>query len=139
MKPYNIVLVLLCLPVCSRATEPFWTAYFEAEHFTRQTGGNRASTHYFPYIGDGYLEMGGQGDTVSWNNITVPKAGKYTLIFKYANNTDQKRPCDQGAKRSSCQICSETPCDGTIPLPDDSRNNRKLESTEKRERKTHYY
>ena len=94
MKACRVVLVLLCLPVCSRATEPFWTAYFEAEHFARQTGGNRASTHYFPYIGDGYLEMGGKGATVSWDSITVPKAGKYTLIFKYANNTNEKRPCD---------------------------------------------
>ena len=94
MKTYNIVLVLLCLPICGQATEPFWTAYFEAESFTRQTGGNKASTQYFPYIGDGYLEMGGQGATVSWNNITVPKTGAYTLIFKYANNTNKKLPCD---------------------------------------------
>jgi len=94
MKTGVISLVLLCLPVCSWATESFWTAYFEAENFTSQTGGNKASTKYFPYIGDGYLEMGGQGATVSWNNITVPKAGKYTLILKYANNTNQGRPCD---------------------------------------------
>ena len=72
----------------------FWTAYFEAENFTGQTGGNMASTEYFPYIGEGYLEMGGQGATVTWNNITVPKEGKYTLILKYANNTTEDRPCD---------------------------------------------
>ena len=95
MKTVFISLVLLCLPVCSWATESsFWTAYFEAENFTGQTGGNKASTEYFPYIGEGYLEMGGQGATVTWNNITVPKAGKYTLILKYANNTDNDRPCD---------------------------------------------
>ena len=94
MKTNIIVICLLCLPICSWANESFSTAYFEAEHFTSQTGGNKASTEYFPYIGDGYLEMGGQGATVTWNNITVPKAGKYTLIFKYANNTTEDRPCD---------------------------------------------
>jgi len=31
---------------------------------------------------------------VTWNNITVAQAGKYTLILKYANNTNQDRPCD---------------------------------------------
>ena len=94
MKAGIISLVLLCLPVSSWATDSFWTAYYEAENFTDQTGGNKASTEYFPYIGEGYLEMGGQGATVAWNNITVPKAGKYTLILKYANNTQQDRPCD---------------------------------------------
>ncbi len=75
-------------------TRNWWTAYFEAENFTSQTGGNKASTEYFPYIGEGYLEMGGLGATVTWNNITVPRSGKYTLLFKYANNTDQELPCD---------------------------------------------
>ena len=91
MKTGIIVLFLLCL---SSSIFAFSTAYFEAEHFTSQTGGNKASTEYFPYIGDGYLEMGRQGATVTWNNITVPKAGKYTLILKYANNTQQNLPCD---------------------------------------------
>ena len=79
MKTGLISLVLLYLPASSWATESFWTAYFEAEEFTSQTGGNKASTEYFPYIGDGYLEMGGRGAAVTWNNIIVPEAGKYTL------------------------------------------------------------
>lgn len=91
MKTSIIVAFMLCLPASIFA---FWTAYFEAENFTSQIGGNMASTEYFPYVGDGYLEMGGQGATVTWNNIKVPKAGKYTLILKYANNTNQERPCD---------------------------------------------
>ena len=94
IKTGIIVICLLCLPVGSWATDSFWTAYFEAENFTAQTGGNKASTEYFPYIGEGYLEMGGHGATVTWKNITVPKAGKYTLLFKYANNTEQDRSCD---------------------------------------------
>ncbi|MFC1765114.1 glycosyl hydrolase family 28 protein [Planctomycetota bacterium] len=94
MKTGIITLVLLCLTASSWATESFSTAYFEAEIFSSQTGGNRASTEYFPYIGEGYLEMGGQGAAVTWNNITVPQAGKYTLILKYANNTEHQLPCD---------------------------------------------
>lgn len=91
MKTAIIVTFLLCLPssICA-----FSTVHFEAERFSSQTGGNRASTEYFPYVGDGYLEMGGQGATVTWNNITVAQAGKYTLILKYANNTNQNLPCD---------------------------------------------
>ena len=94
MKSAFVVVLSLCLPVCSWATNTFSTAYCEAENFTSQTGGNRASTEYFPYVGDGYLEMGGQGAAVTWNNITVPEAGKYTLILKYANNTAHNLPCE---------------------------------------------
>jgi polygalacturonase len=91
MRNFIIATILLCLPSSMFA---FWTAYFEAENFTNQTGGNKASSEYFPYIGEGYLEMGGQGAAVAWNNITVPQSGKYTLILKYANNTQQILPCD---------------------------------------------
>ena len=91
MKIAMIVTLLLCLPALVLA---FSTAYYEAENFTSQTGENKASSEYFPYIGNGYLDMAGLGDTVTWNNITVPKAGKYTLLFKYANNTEEKLPCD---------------------------------------------
>jgi hypothetical protein len=94
MKFALVIVLSLCLPVCSWATDTFSTAYFEAENFTSQTGGNKASTEYFPYIGDGYLEMRGRGAAVTWNNITAPKAGKYTLVIKYANKTQQERPCD---------------------------------------------
>ena len=94
MKAVLISLALFCMPVCSRASDPFWTAYFEAEQFSAQSGGNVASTEYFPYIGEGYLKMGGQGASVTWNNISVPKAGKYTLILKYANNTEYRLSCD---------------------------------------------
>ena len=91
MNTAIITTVLLGLPSSGLI---FSTSYFEAEDFTSQTGGNRASTEYFPYVGDGYLEMGGQGAAVTWNNITVPEAGKYTLILKYANNTTHNLPCE---------------------------------------------
>ena len=102
MKQLTIILMaFICLVACQSKKQTndteslaFSTAYFEAENFTGQTGDSKVSTKYFPYIGDGYLEMGGQGSTAAWNNITVPEAGKYTLIIKYANNTDQNLPCD---------------------------------------------
>ncbi|HUV67670.1 MAG TPA: hypothetical protein VMW24_27500 [Sedimentisphaerales bacterium] len=59
MKTGIVVISLLCLPVWSWATDTFSTDYFEAENFTHQTGENRASTEYFPYVGGGYLEMRG--------------------------------------------------------------------------------
>ncbi len=91
MKTVLSLSFLLCLQSSAFA---FWTTYIEAEDFTSQKGGNKASSEYFPYIGEGYLEMGGKGAKVSWDKINVPKSGKYTLIFKYANNTEQERPCD---------------------------------------------
>ena len=94
MKTSIFKLFMLCLPVCSWATDTFWTTYFEAENFTSQTGGSKASTEHFPYIETGYLEMGGQNSSATWNNITVPRAGKYTLIFKYVNNTEENLTCD---------------------------------------------
>ena len=94
MKTAIFSLMLICLPLIGQSTESFWTAYYEAENFSHQSGGNKLNAEYFPYIGDGYLDMGGKGASVTWNNIMVPKAGKYTLILKYANNTDQNLPCD---------------------------------------------
>jgi len=93
MKSAFVIALSLCLPVCSLAADTFSTAYYEAENFTSQTGGSTASSEYFPYVGEGYLQMGGQGAAVTWNNITVPEAGKYTLILKYANNTAHNLPC----------------------------------------------
>lgn len=120
MKAVLISLVLICLPVCSWASDSFWTAYFEAETFSAQTGGTKTSTEYFPYIGDGYLEMGGQGASVTWNNISVPKAGKYTLILKYANSTEHKLPCDlmvNGAPVKNIPF-GPFPKNWTVPRPE---------------------
>ena len=69
------------------------TAYFEAEEFTAQSGCT-ASTSNFPYIGKGYLEMGGNGSYAEWNKINAPTAGKYTLIIKYANGSSVNRQCE---------------------------------------------
>ena len=71
----------------------FTTAYYEGEAFASQSGANVISNEHFPYIGTGYLDMGGMGDTVTWN-IPVAESGKYTLIFKYANHTAGDLPCD---------------------------------------------
>jgi polygalacturonase len=72
----------------------FSTAFYEGEAFTSQSGGCAASTANFPYIGTGYLDMGGNGSYAEWNNINVVTAGKYTLIIKYANGSGTTRPCD---------------------------------------------
>ena len=71
----------------------FTTAYYEGENFTGQSG-CAASTANFPYIGTGYLDMGNNGSYAEWNNIYVSSAGKYTLIFKYANGSGANRQCE---------------------------------------------
>ncbi len=80
------------LSLLSSAATPT-TAYFEAENFSAQSG-CKASTSNFPYIGKGYLEMGGKGSYAEWNYINVPHAGKYTLIVKYANGSGANRQCE---------------------------------------------
>jgi len=67
--------------------------YFEAEEFSAQSK-CKISTANFPYIGKGYLEIGGNGSYAEWNSINAPAAGWYTLIVKYANGSDTNRQCE---------------------------------------------
>jgi polygalacturonase len=69
------------------------TAYFEAEEFSAQSKCTISRSN-FPYIGKGYLEMGGKGSFAEWNSIDAPAAGKYSLIIKYANGSGANRQCE---------------------------------------------
>ncbi len=109
MKAGFVALLLLSLSFCSWASDSFWTFYIEAENFNSQTGGNKASSEYFPYIGEGYLEMGGENAAVAWNNVSVPNTGKYTLLFKYANNTEHELPCSLKVNGKSIKKISFAP------------------------------
>ncbi len=78
----------------SQFVENFWTTYFEAECCAALTGACRVSTEYFPYLGDGYVEMNNAGGKVCWDSIRVPRGGSYWLIIKYANHRGDDLPCE---------------------------------------------
>ena len=78
-----------------------WTAHaltstmVEAEACSDRSPEVVISTEHFPYIGSGYLDYAGQGSYAEWNNVTVPAAGTYTLLVRYANGASgSNRSCD---------------------------------------------
>ena len=56
---------------------------YEAEDFTGQDGTRLASNHA-GFSGDGFMDYGGNGTWIEWDNVYVSQAGKYTLFFRYA-------------------------------------------------------
>ena len=56
---------------------------YEAED-TKQVGGN-VSKKNKGYQGTGYVEMGGKGSYVEWDNILGTKNGKHNLKFRYSS------------------------------------------------------
>jgi polygalacturonase len=92
----NILLLFVVLNVTRSSVgvaATFKTAYFEAEGFSGQSGCT-VSTSNFPYIGKGYLDMGGKGSYAEWSSINAPAAGRYTLIIKYAKGSGANRQCE---------------------------------------------
>ena len=44
------------------------------------------------FTGSGYMDFGGKGTWVEWDNIYVEVAGGHTLTFRYANGKSPERP-----------------------------------------------
>ncbi|MCU0661131.1 MAG: carbohydrate-binding protein [Myxococcota bacterium] len=75
-------------PNCDR-DEP--VAVYEAEDCTAQ--GDAGFSNKFPgYLGTGYMDYGGAGAWIEWNNVNLPEAGTYTLKFRYSSSI-YGRPC----------------------------------------------
>ncbi|NVJ61068.1 MAG: collagenase [Gammaproteobacteria bacterium] len=45
------------------------------------------------YTGSGYVDYGGNGSWIEWNNIKVDKAGDYRLTITFSNGKSAKRKC----------------------------------------------
>ena len=84
--------LMIVFAVSSATASDFSTTHYEAEKSTAQSGCNVDSGN-FPYVGSGYIVMQGKSAYVEWSNVTVPSAGEYTLIIKYANGSEKERPC----------------------------------------------
>ncbi|MFP5439638.1 MAG: glycosyl hydrolase family 28 protein [Bacteroidia bacterium] len=79
--------------VCAQDAKTFKTTYYEGENFTDKSSDCIIDTSNFPYVGSGYLDMGGNGSYVEWNNIYSAASGNYTLLIKYANASVTNRSC----------------------------------------------
>jgi polygalacturonase len=87
----NKLIVVMSLVTCNSIVG-FTTDHYEAEQHARQSGCT-VSTQHFPYIGNGYLDMGGIGSFVEWDSVEAGNPGDYSLLIKYANGSGADRPC----------------------------------------------
>lgn len=93
---YKIISTLSFIITCSQfavGKDHFTTTHYEAESSTSQAGCS-VENRNFPYVGFGYLVINSDQAFVEWNTITVPSAGQYTLIVKYANSSGRNCPCE---------------------------------------------
>ncbi len=62
----------------------------EAEARTAFSGCTVA-TNYAGFTGTGFVDFGGNGTWMEWNNIAAAQAGTYELTFRYANGSSTSR------------------------------------------------
>ncbi len=60
------------------------SASYQAEARSAQNDCAQASNRS-GYTGSGFMDFGGNGTWIEWNNITAPAAGRYQLQFRFAN------------------------------------------------------
>lgn len=64
----------------------------EAESYTSQSG-CAASSANPGFSGTGFMDYGGNGTWLEWNNVSVASTGNYTLVFRFANGSTSNRQC----------------------------------------------
>lgn len=98
MKFKLAILVILTfvsfVRISAQDAKTFVTTYYEGENYTNKSSDCTVGTSNFPYVGSGYLDMGGNGSYVEWNNIYSETTKKHTLLIKYANASGANRPCE---------------------------------------------
>ncbi|MEM7155862.1 MAG: carbohydrate-binding protein [Myxococcota bacterium] len=62
----------------------------EAEDRTDQQGWSQRSNHG-GYTGSGFMDAGGEGTWLEWDDVNVPAAGEYELTVRYANGSSNHR------------------------------------------------
>ncbi len=63
---------------------------YEAEDRTASSGCAEASNHA-GFTGSGFMDYGGQGTWIEWNDVDAPRAGTRALTFRYANGSGSPR------------------------------------------------
>ncbi|MBN2162099.1 MAG: GH32 C-terminal domain-containing protein [Pontiellaceae bacterium] len=102
-----VTVAALILPCTAGALT---STMFEGEACSDKSSDVSVSTYHFPYIGSGYLDMGGKDSYVEWNQISVPADGDYSLLIRYSNATEgSDRSCDLAVNGVACGSLS-FPC-----------------------------
>lgn len=65
-------------------------ATYQAEDFTSKNGCS-FETQHAGFLVSGYMDYGGNGTWIEWNDVLVAVAGNYTLTFRYANGGSKRR------------------------------------------------
>jgi hypothetical protein len=65
---------------------------YQAEARTFQNGCTQASDKS-GFTGTGFMDFGGNGSLIEWNNVHAPTAGQYNLVFRYSNGSTGNRQC----------------------------------------------
>ena len=66
------------------------SASYQAESRTAQSG-CAVATNFAGYTGSGFMDYGGNGTWIEWNNISASEAGRYSLRLRYANGAAANR------------------------------------------------
>ena len=82
-------LVFISLMTCSLVQAQ--TTY-QAESYSSQSGTSIVTSHA-GYTGSGFVDYGGNGTWIQWNNINEGGSGSTTLTFRYANASSSNREC----------------------------------------------
>lgn len=90
---------------CSSPTE------YQAESYTSQSG-TTIETLNAGYSGTGYVDYGGNGTWMEWNNVNVSTTGSKTLTFRYANGSTVNRTCEVKVNGVSIGSLSFAPTSG---------------------------
>jgi predicted dehydrogenase len=67
-------------------------AIYEAEAANKLSADAKPADNHGGFQGTGFVDMGGAGSFVEWNNVLADKGGQYKLTFRYAAAGD--RPCE---------------------------------------------
>lgn len=65
---------------------------YQAEDYTSESGCS-FSSGIAGYTGTGFMDYGGNGTYVEWDNVNVNSAGTYNLVFRYGNGSSGDRQC----------------------------------------------
>ena len=84
----------------------------QAEDYTSQSGCAVSSSHD-GYTGNGYIDCGGAGTYIEWNNIKITYSGTYAAYVSYAAPYD--RPC---SVQVNGVTCGQIPCPATSDWDD---------------------
>jgi hypothetical protein len=66
---------------------------YQAEMYTSESG-TAISAANSGFTGTGYVDYGGNGSWIEWNNITRSSSGSVKIYFRYANGSTGNRQCE---------------------------------------------